>query len=312
MVMLESLHEHCPQALVHVLCLSDECHTALTALNYPFVRLIRLAELEKADPELLAVRPTRRLVEYYFTLTPCLPWYILHTVEGIDAITYLDADMMFFSSPEPIFEEAGDASVILTPHRFSRHLEDRSVYGIYNVSWLTFSNTAEGLNALSWYRNACLEWCHDTLEDDRFADQKYLDKFPSLFAKVHVMQHPGGGLAPWNLEDAHIEQSGKQVTVGQYPLVFYHAHGFKHISGPFWASGLLNYHTQASKILQQNIFCPYAKRLAQYTRTLATTFHFSTASSIRNNSPVSQTFWGILQTVLREWQQKTLVTLKEN
>ena len=307
--MLESLHEHCPQALVHVLCLSDECHTALTALNYPFVRLIRLAELEKADPELLAVRPTRRLVEYYFTLTPCLPWYILHTVEGIDAITYLDADMMFFSSPEPIFEEAGDASVILTPHKFSKHLEHLICWGIYNVSWLTFSNTAEGLNALGWYRNACLEWCHDTLEDDRFADQKYLDKFPSLFAKVHVMQHPGGGLAPWNLEDAQIEQVNNQVMVGQEPLIFYHAQGFRKIFGPFYSSGLLDYQTKGRHILHKVIFSPYAKKLMQCTVAKAKTAppqkHIDTIRYSNSQGP-----YMISKKLIKEWLHRSLVTLK--
>ena len=77
MVMLESLREHCPHAHVHVLCLSDQCHAALTSLAYPHVSLIRMADLEAADPELAATRATRSLIEYYFTITPCLPWYLL-------------------------------------------------------------------------------------------------------------------------------------------------------------------------------------------------------------------------------------------
>ena len=152
MVMLESLHEHCPEAHVHVLCLSDACHDALSVLAYPFVSLFRLAELEAADPELAATRPTRSLIEYYFTITPCLPWHLL-TRRGLDEITYLDADMMFFSSPEPIFEERRDASVIITPHRFSENLSHKVVYGLYNVSWLTFRNTREGVDCLRWYRD---------------------------------------------------------------------------------------------------------------------------------------------------------------
>lgn len=52
-VMLESLHEHCPHAHVHVLCLSEQCYDALTAFAYPHVSLIRLDELEAADPHWL-------------------------------------------------------------------------------------------------------------------------------------------------------------------------------------------------------------------------------------------------------------------
>ncbi len=307
MVMLESLHAHCPQAVVHVLCLSNECHVALTALNYPFVRLITLAQLEKADPELLAVRSTRSLVEYYFTLTPCLPRYLLHTVEGIDAITYLDADMMFFSSPEPIFEEAGDASVVLTPHKFSRQLAHLVCYGIYNVSWLTFKNTQEGLEALAWYRQACLEWCHDKLESDRFADQKYLDTFATRFKNVHVMQHAGGGLAPWNIADAEVHKVGKRAQVGDVPLIFYHAHGFRRILGPFWSSGLFYYQTKATKELQRIIFLPYARKVLQCMRVISARHGTTHLSSIRYTS--KQDFRSKMRSCKKEWKQGTLVTL---
>ena len=146
MVMLESLREQCPQAHVHVLCLSEECYSALSRLAYPHVSLMRLEELEAADPELAATRTTRSLVEYYFTFTPCLPWWLLTQNEHINEITYLDADLMFFSSPEPLFVEAGDAAVILTPHRFSPHLADLARYGLYNVSWITFRKTRAGLD----------------------------------------------------------------------------------------------------------------------------------------------------------------------
>ena len=243
MVMLESLHEHCPHAHVHVLCLSDQCYEALTTFAYHHVSLIRLNELEAADPELAATRSTRSLIEYYFTMTPCLPWYLLAKDFGIKEITYLDADMIFFSSPEPIFEEAAGASVVITPHRFSANLKDRECYGLYNVSWLTFTQTNDGLACLSWYRDACLTWCKDVLEEDRFADQKYLNNFQQQFHGVHVMAHVGGGVAPWNLAGAVIERHNSGSHINGFPIIFYHAHGFKHLWGPMFASGLSEYKT---------------------------------------------------------------------
>ncbi|WP_051257859.1 hypothetical protein [Desulfovibrio cuneatus] len=309
MVMLESLHAHCPQAIVHVLCLSDQCHAALAALKYPFVRLLRLAELEAADKELLAVRPTRSLIEYYFTLTPCLPWHLLHTVEGIDAITYLDADMLFFSSPEPIFEEAGEAAVVLTPHKFSRHIAHLVCWGIYNVSWLTFANTQEGLEALEWYRSACLEWCGDKLEGDRFADQKYLDTFPTRFKNVHIMQHAGGGLAPWNIADAHVEMSGGSTMVDGVPLVFYHAHGFKHIVGPYYSSGLRGYQAKIHKVHAQAIFTPYVHALNRCTNVISANIAVQQLHSVRGEKTQ-----GLLKTckwLLKEWLSSTLVMAKK-
>lgn len=264
MVMLESLHTHNPHAHVYVLCLSDQCYDGMQKLAYPFVTLIQLTDFEAANPELMAVRPTRSLVEYYFTMTPCLPWHILHTVDGINAVTYLDADMMFFSSVEPIFEEAGDASVILTPHRFSSDLQDRVRYGIYNVSWITFCKTESGLACLAWYKKACLNWCYDRYEqngkEERFADQKYLDYFPLKFSGVHSVQHKGAGVAPWNIKGSSFYLKDSCVIIDHNILIFYHAQAFNHLWWKLYASGLGEYNVRLCSVLRKGIFFPYCKR----------------------------------------------------
>jgi len=258
--MLESLREHCPHAHVHVLCLSDQCYAALTKLAYPHVSLLRLADLEAADPELAATRPTRSLVEYYFTITPCLPWHLLTRTSDIKEVTYLDADMMFFSSPEPIFEEAPEASVIITPHRFAANLKDKECYGLYNVSWLTFTKTSGGLECLRWYRDACLNWCKDKLDEDRFADQKYLNFFQLQFHGIHVMRHGGGGIAPWNLHGSVIEWRNSNPYANGSPIIFYHAHGFKHLWGPVFVSGLYEYRTDIFSKNLRSLFKAYAQK----------------------------------------------------
>jgi hypothetical protein len=268
MVMLESLHNHCPEAHVHVLCLSEECHAAMQSLAYPHVSLLTLEELEAADAELKAVRPTRSPIEYYFTLTPCLPWYLL-TQKKLEAITYLDADMIFFTSPEPLFGEAGEASVIITPHRFSSRLKDLCVYGTYNVSWLTFRNTQQGITCLAWYRKACIEWCRDIVEETRFADQKYLDVFSIKFQGIHVMRHLGGGLAPWNLDYARLAEIRGAYFVGGEPLIFYHAQGVKRLIGPFYSSGLKAYSTKLEDPVAKAILKQYVRAYAEaMTRAL--------------------------------------------
>ena len=286
MVMLESLHEHCPEAHVHVLCLSDECQDALSSLKYPFVSLISLAELEAADPELAATRQTRSRIEYYFTITPCLPWYLL-TRRGLDEITYLDADMMFFSSPEPLFEEAGDASVIITPHRFTSRLENLRKWGLYNVSWLMFRNTLEGMACLSWYRESCLEWCFDVFEETRFADQKYLDAFPVKFKGVHIMEHPGGGLAPWNVEGANISKTYDGILVADMPLIFYHAHGVRHVCGPIYSSGFQPFGARLTNPALRLLFKRYITQYAQAYSIAAQLLADFYSPGIRNNDHIS-------------------------
>lgn len=306
-VMLESLHEHCPHAHVHVLCLSDQCYDALTAFAYPYVSLIRLDELEAADPTLAATRSTRSLIEYYFTITPCLPWYLLAKDTGIKEITYLDADMMFFSSPEPIFEEAQDASVIITPHRFATHLTDLVKYGFYNVSWMTFRSTIKGLKCLSWYRDACLEWCKDELEADRFADQKYLDSFSQLFDGVHSIEHNGCGVAPWNLADAKVEQKSTWVTVNSELLIFYHAQGFKNIRGPFYSSGLRNFHSKLSGAAKEYIVEPYAQSYVAAVQQSKSVVGINSFAGIRKEQKKTRKFLRDCKNIFQEWKNQSLV-----
>ena len=302
--MLESLKQHCPEAHVHVLCLSEQCHAALSFLAYPFVSLIRLGDFEVAEPELAAVRATRSLVEYYFTITPCLPWHLL-SKKKLPEVTYLDADMMFFASPQPIFDEADDASVILTPHRFSDNLKDREVYGKYNVSWLTFRNSEQGLACLAWYRQACLDWCYDRLEAGRFADQKYLDVFPEKFSGVYIMRHLGGGVAPWNISQADIACSNNRVTVSQQPLIFYHAHGVKRIWGPFFFSGLSHYETHVRPVLRRCIFTPYLKAFTRCERRVKSIYAGQGDGILRkNNEAVSS---GVVRDVYGAMRNKNLL-----
>ena len=69
--------------------------------------VVSLDELEAHDPALLSTKTDRTPVEYCWTATPALPLYMLETRPELDEITYLDADLLFFADPEPLFEEMG-------------------------------------------------------------------------------------------------------------------------------------------------------------------------------------------------------------
>jgi hypothetical protein len=60
---------------------------------------------------------------------------------------------MFFSSPEPIFTEAKNASILLTEHRYLPEYDQSATSGIYNVQFMMFRRNIEGLNALTWWRD---------------------------------------------------------------------------------------------------------------------------------------------------------------
>lgn len=228
LVLHRSLVEHCSQFRLRVYCMDGETARVLEELALPGVRVVRLEELEAHDRGLLEVKPTRTPVEYCWTATPAICLHTLETEPEIGDITYLDADLMFFSSPAPVFEELGDASVTIVPHRYApEHQKLEGESGTYNVEWLTFRRDPRGLEALTWWRERCLEWCYYRYEDGKMGDQKYLDDWPERFAGVHVLGHPGAGLAPWNVSQYALAEHDGRVLVDGQELVFFHYHSLR-------------------------------------------------------------------------------------
>ena len=264
MALHRSLVRHSPPFTLWALCLDDEAYAALEALRLDGVQPVRLAELEAADPELLAVKGSRSTVEYYFTCSPSLPRYLMQRHPDIDLITYLDADLFFYSSPQPIFDELGDGSVLIVPHRFPEQLRHLEEYGVYNVGLLTFRNDPPGHAILDRWREQCIEWCYDRVEDGRFADQRYLDAWPG-HAGVVVLQHPGAGLAPWNVMRYRLDLGLEPPRVDGKPLVFYHFQGVKELRMGLWDVALDGYAVKDS-MLRRALYRPYIGQLRAAAR----------------------------------------------
>jgi SAM-dependent methyltransferase len=209
-------------------CMDDAASDALARLGLPDVEIVTLPVLEAHDPALLSTKSDRTQVEYCWTATPAVCRYVLETQPEVDEVTYLDADIQFFSDPEPLFDELGDDAVLIVPHRYApEHRHKESSSGTYNVEWLTFKRDDDGLAALRWWHERCIEWCYFRWEDGKLGDQKYLDEFPRLFSRVHSLEHPGGGLAPWNVTAHELSERDGHVFVDGRPLVFYHFHSLR-------------------------------------------------------------------------------------
>jgi hypothetical protein len=256
-----SLAAHDPAAVLWVLALDDFTAELLRDMAEPRLRVVALAEVEHGDPELAAVRGNRTRVEYYFTLSPCWPRWLLATHPEIERVTYLDADLFFFSSPAPIFAamDAAAASVLITAHRFPPWLAHYERHGIFNVGVLAFRHDAIGRACLDDWRAQCLAWCHDRLEDGRYADQKYLDDWPAKWGgKLLVLDRPGVNLAPWNWAQQDFVQ---RQWVDEAELIIFHFARFRPLLGDWWwQSGQLDYGVMPWT-LRQAIYGPYWRAL---------------------------------------------------
>ena len=227
--MIQSLQRVCPEAFVFVLCMDSYVEEILKQVFPRQIHCIALKEIE--TEELLRAKENRGIAEYCWTLSPCLPWYVLENYPDVEQITYLDADLYFYSSVDPIFSEMGDCSIAITEHRFTPRLMDREIYGRFCVQWVSFRRDIDGIACLSRWKEQCIEWCYYRLESDRMGDQKYLDAWPRLYKSCHIIQNLGAGLAPWNYPNYSLKSNLQDgFTVNKFQLIFYHFHQFQLLS----------------------------------------------------------------------------------
>lgn len=228
LAMYQSLEAVCENFHLYIFAFDDVSFDVLTKLQLKKATIIPLSDFE--DEELLRVKPTRSKAEYCWTSTPSTILYVIKNY-NVASCTYVDADLFFYQNPKLLFDEMSDKSILLTEHRYPPKFNRTVTSGIYCVQFITFFNNADGLTALTWWRNACIDWCYDRYEDGKFGDQKYLDDWLTRFKGVHVLQHLGGGLASWNVEqwpfiarDKNNISFKNTITNTTFQAVFYHFH----------------------------------------------------------------------------------------
>jgi len=252
LTLIRSLERHCEVPFIfYVLCLDDETYSLLLELEIKSVKLIKLPQLEDWDPKLLNAKKNRSLVEYYFTLSPILPLFILKNFD-VDIIALLDADLMFFASPTSIYKELGHKSIYIIEHRFRHNFANHLISGRFNQQCQLFRNDKVAHNCLNRWRNQCLEWCFDRFEDGKFADQKYLDEWPSIYGNdLIISDNLGVGLAIWNVDGEDITNSKDGFLINGDRVIFFHFHGLIIFNRFIAKTGLSAYKTPLTKPLRE-------------------------------------------------------------
>ena len=221
LLMIDSLVRHSREPyLIDVIALDDVTANVVGCLT-DHIRVTKLADLEAADPALRAARDNRGWREYCWTLASVALRDCLSQVQHDEVVTYLDADLGFFSDPQPCHAALAGHSIGIVPHRFAsayQHYEATS--GRFNVSWLSLRHDEIGLACADAWAAKVLARC----DAETCGDQRYLDAWPYQDgAALHVYASPGVGVAPWNVFDYRVE-NGHAVTVNEHPVVFYHYH----------------------------------------------------------------------------------------
>lgn len=308
-----SLRRHClSNFVIWVICDGDDVYKAIHKLRLENINLVYLREIEAWDQDILRVKGDRNPFEYNCTLRPCMMKYLITLNPQITFLTYFDTDIYFLSDPSPIYDEYENASILLTPHRYSRYVRLMGITshksGVYNAGWLAFKNNNIGLEALGWWRDRCIEWCRDIYEDGKYGEQKYLDE---LYERSNgaVAIHHGANVGPWNISDfqLNVDHIG-QLYVDEKKLYFYHFHALK-ISNDesFKVSQNLGFHT--TQITNPSyIITPRQKKLiyAPYIRELKKALDLTGSLFIQHGRTYNSQSTSILVLIKNKIKQKAL------
>lgn len=246
---------------LYIFAFDNEARDILQTLSLSNVQIISLQEFE--DERLLAIKKDRTRQEYSWT---CGCFSILYVLKHFKCseVTYLDSDIFFFNKPSLLLDEFHESGkdVMITKHRYTPEYNQSDTSGIFCVQFMTFKNNKKGLKVLNWWCDRCEEWCYARFEDGKFGDQKYLDDWETRFDCVHVLEHLGGGVAPWNVQQYDVTEG---PCVNGVPVVFYHFHALRWIE--FHRFDLSSY--RINKSIVEYIYKPYLTILQEMNRIVA-------------------------------------------
>lgn len=254
---------------LYILALDENVVDYFVKNQRPNIIVLTLNQLEEFYPELVLAKTNRSKVEYYFTLSPILPLYILENFKDCERITTLDSDIYFYSSPAEIFKTYDTDAVLITPHDFSSRLQDLVRYGKYNVSFQSFPNTVNGLSVLKDWKEKCITWCYDYQDPETgyYADQKYLDDWKQHFDKVKSIDLKTCGRAPWNISDTALRISNGEFRIGDQLLIYYHFHSLR-INDRCVTHGLQGYEINGISDEVKKVYSIYILALYKYNKKI--------------------------------------------
>jgi hypothetical protein len=263
-VLHASMRRHCGDFRLHVLAEGDE--VTEWGIEQPDVGVTTVGQFLGRHPHLSPERlpgPRRRPCELAWTWR----WrFAVDVLRAYGPLTVLDVDLMFWSSPEPVFDELGAAWFAVLPHAFAPAasglpgvtLETHRRFGLFNAGWVYFADPAPAHEMAELCRQGPM------YEDRRFPDgttrwgEQGALEYLAEATGAHVIEHPGACPGPWNAHAQSLERgAGGGLDFGGRPLVAYHYQSYRHgvqlADAPYEISG-----RQAALL-----YAPYARELIE-------------------------------------------------
>jgi hypothetical protein len=175
------------------------------------------------------------IVELNTAVKPFFIEYLYRRDSGIEAVIYLDPDILVLGSFMLLREQLQQYKIILTPHFCSfddtpanLHFENTALtVGIYNLGFIGTSRGDVTFRFLDWWKKRVRHACYYQPGSGVFVDQLWINLAPVYFSNVWINKDPGYNMCYWNHFERRLTRSGGKYVVNEkHDLVFYHFSGY--------------------------------------------------------------------------------------
>jgi hypothetical protein len=263
LALIASMRERKAADDIFLFCNDDWSYEKIQSCSDLNIRTIKTNELRVEYPELEQAFNDRSILEFYYCISPFVVRYLID--KGYECVVYLDSDLFFYENPTPLISNLAAYDLGIVPHNFKPEHIDLEKYGKFNVGMMFFRNTVSSLKTLSWWQTSCLESTSSQLTKNSYADQKYLDRFPSMGSKLYIFEDEGLNAAPWNCYRlTSQDQDSYYLTSSR---VFYFHYSGLRIYNRFATLGFTTYRYRPNTIMKK-MYSQYIREVLYWENVL--------------------------------------------
>jgi hypothetical protein len=174
------------------------------------------------------------ITELNTSVKPFIFHYLFSRNSDVNAIIYLDPDIIIYQPIQELEKNLLKYNIILTPHFFTPiydkyYLSEPSILnaGLYNLGFLAVKRSEVSEQFLKWWMIKLKDQCYIDFINGFFVDQLWINFVPLYFENILILKHLGYNVAYWNLHERYITGKKNNYTINsQFQLIFYHFSGF--------------------------------------------------------------------------------------
>ena len=177
------------------------------------------------------------VVELCTAVKPFYMDFLYNRDQQVDAVIYLDPDILVCGSFATLLGKLKSHSIVLTPHSCTYddtavniHYEKVMLWaGVYNLGFIATSRSDETAAFLKWWRIRLQNHCYYRPGvAGSFLDQLWMGLAPLYFRGIYIETDPGYNMCYWNHFERRLSLcNGKYVVNDYHDLIFFHFSGYK-------------------------------------------------------------------------------------